>query len=93
MKKEDKNLIIELFNYNNEVSNMIRLNIIISVWFVSALILTTLIFRANNILGRIIATTFGLIVWVVGVGYGLFHHSKKHKELIKHRSKIKKLLK
>ena len=93
MKKEDMKTTIELFNYSLEVRNMRRLNIIISIFFVSALNLTVLVFCVNSFLGKVISITFCLIVWFAGVGYGLIYQSKKHKEMIKYKNKIKKHLK
>lgn len=93
MNKENIILIKEFFNYNHEVNNMRRINIIICIWFASALNLTVLIFCVNSPLGKGISIMFCLIAWFIGVGYGFIHHRKKDKELIKHRNKIRKLLK
>ena len=82
----------EFFNYNQEVNNIFRLNILIAVWFASALNLTVLIFCVNGFVGKVISITFCLIVWIFGVVYGTIYKSKNHKELIKYRNKIRKIL-
>jgi len=92
MKKETIELIKEFFNYNSERNNIFRLNILIAMWLVSALILTVLIFCVNSFLGKVISIMFCLITWIAGVGYGLIYKSIKHKELLIHRNKIRKLL-
>lgn len=93
MKKETIELIKEFFNYNQLRNNITRLNILTAIWFVSTLNFFVLIFCANSFLGKIISGTLCLIVFGVGVIYGGILLSIKQKELLKHRNKIRKLLK
>jgi len=92
MKKEHIKIIKELFNFNLKLNSLSHLNIIISIFFVSALNLTMLIFCVNSFLGKIILIISCLIMWTVGVGYGIISYCKQSKELDNYRDKIRKLL-
>ena len=92
IKEKEKEIMKELFNYNLENNSLGRLNILITIFFVSALILSVLIFHAPNFLSKIITLISALITWIVGVGYGIIRFSKRAKELTNHRNKIQNLL-
>ena len=92
MNEKGIKIMRELFNYNLEANVLGRLNIIITIFFSCALILTILIFSFPSFIGKIITLFFTLIVWIVGVGYGIFHFNEQAKKLKNHREEIIKLL-
>lgn len=96
MNKEDKQLMKKLmkeaFNYNIEVNNHIRLNTLGYISYVSTLIFITLIFCANNIIGKTLSLMFA-IAFTFGFVYSLIKMYKKNKELIKWRKRLRKIFK